>query len=275
MLRGREQVMSEAVRGGLAENVYDVIVLGAGPVGENVADRVRVAGLTVVVVERELVGGECSYWACVPSRALLWLVIAVADACRVEGAREAVTGSLDTVGVFGRRDRCVSYWDDSGQVEKDVRGIGAELVRGHGRLDGPRRVAVATPEDRLVVFSARHAVAVCRGSRPALPGLPGIAGARPWTNRRAIDSSQVPHRLAIVGGGPVGVEMATAWQGLGVSVILLVREPGWFSVVCHWGRAQDQRHRLGHRRVHSRILAGRRGHLPGGWRRRGLALRGG
>jgi len=174
----------------------------------------------------QLVGGECSYWACIPSKALLRPVIAVADARRVEGAREAVTGSLDTAGVFGRRDRYVSNWDDSGQVEKSVRGIGADLVRGHGRLDGPRRVAVATPDDRLVVLSARHAVAVCTGSRPALPDLPGIAGARPWTNRQATDSSQVPNRLAIVGGGPVGVEMATAWQGLGSSVTLLVRGPG-------------------------------------------------
>jgi pyruvate/2-oxoglutarate dehydrogenase complex dihydrolipoamide dehydrogenase (E3) component len=141
--------MSEAVRGGLAENVYDVIVLGAGPIGQNVADRVRAAGLTVAVAERELVGDECSYWACVPSKALLRPVIAVADARRVEGAREAVTGSLDTAGVFGRRDRSVSNWDDSGQVDKYVRGIGADLVCGHGRLDGPRRMAVATPDDRL------------------------------------------------------------------------------------------------------------------------------
>jgi pyruvate/2-oxoglutarate dehydrogenase complex dihydrolipoamide dehydrogenase (E3) component len=218
--------MSEAVHGGLAENVYDVIVLGAGPIGQNVADRARAAGLTVAVVERELVGGECSYWACVPSKALLRPVIAVADARQVEGAREAVTGSLDTAGVFGRRDRSVSNWDDSGQADKYVRGIGADLVRGHGRLDGPRRVAVATPDDRLVVLSARHAVAVCTGSRPALPELPGIAEAWPWTNRQATDSSQVPNRLAIVGGGPVGVEMATAWQGLGASVTLLVRGPG-------------------------------------------------
>jgi dihydrolipoamide dehydrogenase len=218
--------MSEAVRGGLAENVYDVIVIGAGPIGQNVADRARAAGLTVAVVERELVGGECSYWACVPSKALLRPVIAVADARRVEGAREAVTGSLDPAGVFGRRDRSVSNWDDSGQVDEYVKGIGADLVRGHGRLDGPCRVAVATPEDRLVVLSARHAVAVCTGSRLALPELPGSAEARPWTNRQATDSSQVPNRLAIVGGGPVGVEMATAWQGLGSSVTLLVREPG-------------------------------------------------
>ena len=205
-------------------DVYDVIVIGAGPIGQNVADRARAAGLTVAVVERELVGGECSYWACIPSKALLRPVIAVADARRVDGAREAVTGSVDAAGVFGRRDRYVTNWDDSGQVEKYVLGIGADLIRGHGRLDGPRRVAVATPDDRLVVLTARHAVAVCTGSRPALPDVPGIAEARPWTNRRATDSSQVPGRLVIVGGGAVGAEMATAWNGLGATVTLLVRE---------------------------------------------------
>lgn len=208
------------------ENVYDVIVIGAGHVGESVADRSRAAGLRVVLVERELVGGECSYWGCVPSKALLRPVIAVADARRVDGAREAVPGSIDAAGVFGRRDRYVSGWDDNVQVEKYVLGIGADLVRGHGRLDGPRRVAVATPDDRVVVLTARHAVVVCTGSSPALPDLPGIAEARPWTNRRATDTSTVLDRLAIVGGGAVGVEMATAWNGLGSSVTLLAREPG-------------------------------------------------
>jgi pyruvate/2-oxoglutarate dehydrogenase complex dihydrolipoamide dehydrogenase (E3) component len=207
-----------------AGHIYDVIVMGAGPIGQNVTDRARAAGLSVAMVERELVGGECSYWGCVPSKALLRPVIAVADARRIDGAREAVTGPLDRAGVFGRRNRYVDNWDDSGQVEQYVTGIGADLVRGHGRLEGPRRVAVATPDDRVVVLTARHAVAVCTGSDPLLPDLPGMAEARPWTNRRATDSSHVPDRLAIVGGGPVGAEMATAWNGLGSSITLLVRE---------------------------------------------------
>ena len=201
---------------------YDVVVLGAGPVGQNVADRTRAAGLSVVVVERELVGGECSYWACVPSKALLRPVIAVADARRVEGGREAVAGSIDPAGVFGRRDRDVSDWDDSGQADW-VAGIGATLIRGHGRLNGPRRVVVTTPRGEEVELTARHAVAICTGSRPVLPELPGMAEARPWTNREATDSSEVPHRLAVVGAGGVGVEMATAWQGLGAKVTLLAR----------------------------------------------------
>jgi pyruvate/2-oxoglutarate dehydrogenase complex dihydrolipoamide dehydrogenase (E3) component len=211
-----------------AGDVFDVIVIGAGPVGQNVADRARAAGLAVAVVERELVGGECSYWACIPSKALLRPVVAVADSRRVEGAREAVDGDVDAGRVFARRDGFVSGWRDDGQADW-VAGIGATLVRGHGRLSGPRRVAVETPGGGEVTLTARHAVAVCTGSGPSIPDLPGIAEARPWTNREATDSSAVPGRLAIVGGGGVAVEMASAWQGLGSSVTLLVRGSGLLS----------------------------------------------
>jgi pyruvate/2-oxoglutarate dehydrogenase complex dihydrolipoamide dehydrogenase (E3) component len=153
-------------------------------------------------------------------------VLAVSDARRVDGAREAITGSLDTAGVFGRRDRYVSNWDDSGTVDAAVAGVGADLVRGHGRLAGPRRVAVKTPDGDVVTLTARHAVAICIGSGAALPDTPGIAEANPWTNRRATDSSEVPERLAVIGGGGVAVEMATAWRGLGSSVTLLARRSG-------------------------------------------------
>ncbi|ULP49421.1 dihydrolipoyl dehydrogenase family protein [Mycolicibacter virginiensis] len=202
----------------------DVVVLGAGPVGENVADRARAAGLAVAIVERELIGGECSYWACVPSKALLRPVLALDDARRVDGARQAVSSSIDAAGVFGRRNRYVGDWDDSGQADW-VNGIGATLVRGHGRLDGPRRVVVAT-EAGEVTLTARHAVVICTGTRAALPDLPGMADARPWTNREATEATTVPGRLAVVGAGGVGVEMATAWQGLGSAVTLLVRGSG-------------------------------------------------
>ncbi|HZC53872.1 MAG TPA: NAD(P)/FAD-dependent oxidoreductase [Mycobacterium sp.] len=206
-------------------NDFDVVVLGGGPIGQNAAERVRASGLSVAMVERELVGGECSYWACVPSKALLRPVIAISDARRIDGAREAVNGSIKAAGVFDRRDRYVSNWDDTGQADW-VAGIGATLVRGHGRLNGPRRVIVTTPSGDEVVLIARHAVVVCTGSRPALPDLPGMAEARPWTNRQATDSSYVPARLAVVGAGGVGVEMATAWLGLGSSVTLLARGSG-------------------------------------------------
>ncbi|GFG84805.1 dihydrolipoyl dehydrogenase family protein [Mycolicibacter algericus] len=204
---------------------FDVVVLGAGPVGENVADRARAAGLTVAIVERELAGGECSYWACVPSKALLRPVLALADARRVAGAREAVSSPIDAAGVFGRRNDFVGDWDDTGQVDW-INGIGATLVRGHGRLDGPRRAVVTTPGGDTVELAARHAVVICTGTRAALPELPGIAEARPWTNREATEAMSVPGRIAVVGAGGVGVEMATAWQCLGSAVTMLVRGSG-------------------------------------------------
>ena len=208
-----------------AENSYDVIVVGTGPIGQTVADRACAAGLSVAAVERGLVGGECSYWACIPSKAMLRPVAAVADARRVAGARQAVTGPVDAPGVFARRDGYVSDWNDEGQADR-LKSIGAELLRGHGRLDGPRRVSVETAGGGRVLVTARQAVVICTGSRPDLPELPGLREARPWTNREATGSHTVPGRLAIVGGGGVGVEMASAWSGLGASVTLLTHAGG-------------------------------------------------
>ncbi|MFI8521128.1 dihydrolipoyl dehydrogenase family protein [Streptomyces sp. NPDC085481] len=207
------------------EHAYDVVVLGAGPVGENVVDRVRAAGLSVAAVEGELVGGECSYWACMPSKSLLRPAIARSEARRVPGLRRHAYGPLDTQEVLAHRDAVVGDWKDDGQVEW-LESTGARLYRGHGRLQGPRRVTVEGPEGDRRVLTARHAVVVCTGSRAVLPDLPGLAGARPWTSREATSSSVVPGRLVVVGGGVVGVEMATAWQALGARVTLLVRGAG-------------------------------------------------
>lgn len=204
---------------------YDVVVLGAGPVGENVADRVRAAGLSAAIVESELVGGECSYWACMPSKALLRPVIARAEARGVPGLSRSVQGPLDVPAVFAHRDEFTSHWKDDGQVAW-LDSVGVVLHRGHGRLDGEKRVTVTDPEGGVQVLTARHAVAVCTGTSAVLPGLPGLAGAKPWTSREATSSHTVPDRLVVVGGGVVGVEMATAYQGFGSDVTLLVRGDG-------------------------------------------------
>jgi dihydrolipoamide dehydrogenase len=205
--------------------VFDVIVLGAGPTGENVADRTRAARLTTAIVETELVGGECSYWACMPSKALLRPVSALAEARAVAGSREAVTGHLDAAAVLSRRDDFASHWKDDGQVGW-LDSIGAVLIRGHGRLIGERRVEVETPGGGRRTLTARHAVAVCTGTGAYLPDLPGITQAKPWTSRDATSAHKVPQRLVVVGGGVVAVEMATAWQALGSEVTMLVRSPG-------------------------------------------------
>ncbi|MDQ0988426.1 NAD(P)/FAD-dependent oxidoreductase [Streptomyces sp. V2I9] len=208
-----------------ADPVYDVVVVGAGPVGENVADRARAAGLTTAVVESELVGGECSYWACMPSKALLRPVVARADARRVPGLSGAVQGPLETGAVLAHRDEETSHWKDDGQVAW-LDGIGADVFRGTGRLTGPRKVTVTAPDGTEHRLTARHAVAVCTGTRAVVPGLPGIEEARPWTSREATSAERAPDRLVVVGGGVVGVEMATAWQGLGSEVTLLIRGGG-------------------------------------------------
>lgn len=204
---------------------YDVIVLGAGPVGENVADRTRAAGLSTAIVESELVGGECSYWACMPSKALLRPVIARADARRVPGLSGLVAGDLDAPAVLAHRDEYTSHWQDDGQVGW-LDSVGADLYRGRGRLAGPRTVTVTDADGVVRTLTAGHAVAVCTGSRAVVPDLPGVADVAPWTSREATSSAAVPGRLIVVGGGVVGAEMATAWQALGSRVTVLVRGDG-------------------------------------------------
>src|SRR5258706_6587920 len=154
------------------QDVYGVIVIGTGPIGQTVADRACAAGLSIAAVERELVGVSARTGRASPAR----------RCC-------------------GRSCRSP---DDQGQADS-LTSLGAELIRGRGRLNGPRRVAVETPGGGRVPLTARHAVAICTGSRPALPDLPGLRQARPWTNPEATDSHTVPGRLTIVGGGGVGL----------------------------------------------------------------------
>jgi len=203
-------------------DIYDLIVIGAGPVGENVADRAVQGGLTAAIVESELVGGECSYWACMPSKGLLRPPAALRAARDVDGARQAVTGPLDAAGVFRRRDTLTHDWSDAGQVEW-LRDAGIDLVRGHGRITGEREITVAPADGPARVLHARHAVAVCTGTRAVIPDIPGLRDAEPWTSREATSAHAAPESLAVIGGGVVACEMATAYAALGSRITMIVR----------------------------------------------------
>ena len=219
----------------MAARPYDVIVIGAGPTGENLAHRAVKAGLGAVVVESELVGGECSYWACMPSKALLPLQ-ALAEARAVAGARASCAGTLDVPAILARRDGFAAHWNDARQA-KWLEESGIDLVRGHGRVAGERRVTVTDQGGATVDLTARHAVAVCTGSRAAIPPIPGLADARPWTSREATSAKRAPRRLAILGGGVVGCEMATAWRQLGTEELTIIQRgprliPGYEAFAC-------------------------------------------
>ncbi|TYP87654.1 dihydrolipoyl dehydrogenase family protein [Blastococcus xanthinilyticus] len=205
-----------------AERTYDVVVVGAGSTGENVADIVVRGGLSAVLVEPELVGGECSYWACMPSKTLLRGTEVLAEARSVDGAAQAVTGEQDVAATLARRDEFTHHWDDSSQVEW-VHGAGIDLLRGAGRLDGERTVVVTAEDGTTTRLTARHAVAVCTGSSPATPPVDGLADVAAWGPREATSAKEAPARLLVLGGGYVGCEMATAWQALGSQVTVLQR----------------------------------------------------
>ena len=199
----------------------DVVVIGAGPAGETAAGRIGDGGLVVALVERELVGGECSYWGCIPSKVLIRPGDVLAAARSVPGAAEAITGPLDVAAALAKRDEATSSWHDDGQLpwleDHHVR-----LVRGVGRLAGERVVEVTAGDGAVTRLEARRAVVLATGTRAAMPPIPGLAEASPWDNRDVTAMREVPRRLIALGGGTVGVEMAQAVKRLGADEVTVL-----------------------------------------------------
>lgn len=205
----------------MPEQSYDVVVIGAGPAGENAADYARQRGLSAVIVEKELVGGECSYWGCMPSKAFLRPTEALAHARRVPAAAMAVTGEIDVAKVLRNRDAFTSNFDDASQVAW-LDEVGVDLVRGHGRLAGEKVVEVEQADGTTVALRASVGVVVAIGSRAAVPPIDGLADIPTWDNRDITAMQEVPDRLLVLGGGVIGVEMAQAVRRLGASEVTIV-----------------------------------------------------
>lgn len=218
----------------LKTRTYDVVIIGGGPAGATTAARTAKSGLTVLLVESELVGGECPYWACVPSKALLRASEAIQSAKSVGGARQrlelltqkygaTMKPEVDLEGMWMRRDMFAHKWDDDFQVQ-NMLGAGVDVAHGFGRLTGVKRVQIKSwHSDQAVEVEAKHAVVVATGSAPIIPNIDGLEGSKYWTPREAVSARTVPDHLIILGGGAVGTEMATLYSQIGSKVTLISR----------------------------------------------------
>ncbi|TRW82133.1 NAD(P)/FAD-dependent oxidoreductase [Mycolicibacterium sp. 018/SC-01/001] len=204
---------------------FDAVVIGGGPGGVTAALRLTAHGLTVALIEDRLVGGECHYWACNPTKTLIRPIEVRRLAAAVPGVREVMTSrSLDVEAVFAKRDAIIDHLVDH-DIVTGLKQAGIDVIHGRGRLDGERTVVVTEPDGRQRRLHAEHAVVLATGTSPFIPDIDGLRSAAPWTNRELATMTRVPARSIVVGGGVVGVESATILSGLGSDVTLLARGP--------------------------------------------------
>ena len=205
----------------MADEEVDLVVVGTGPGGEALANRAASAGLRVVAVERHLVGGECPYYGCIPTKMMVRAAGTLAEARRVsELSGEATVIPAWTPVAERIRQQATDDWNDRAAVER-LEKAGATVVHGTGRLDGPRRVVVQPAQGDEVAYVASRGVVLNPGTSPAEPGIEGLAGTPFWTNRDAVRATSVPGELIVLGGGPIGCEFAQVFARFGSRVTVV------------------------------------------------------